>query len=93
MSKNLSYLAGRKGIHNTLFEQLGNAAAENGTPSIEKMESIRKEFLVGKANVFGTTTFYDFLNPQNQGKKVYVCNGSACLCAGTQPALIEKKQF
>lgn len=92
MSKNLSYLAGRKGVAKTLFEELGIAAAGTGTPSVEKMEALRKEFLVGKANVFGTATFYDFLKPENQGKKVYVCNGSACLCAGTQPALKEKLQ-
>ncbi|HRJ29042.1 MAG TPA: NADH-ubiquinone oxidoreductase-F iron-sulfur binding region domain-containing protein [Cyclobacteriaceae bacterium] len=92
MSKNLSYLAGRKGVAKTLFEELGIAATESGTPSVEKMEALRKEFLVGKANVYGTATFYDFLKPENQGKKVYVCNGSACLCAGTQPALKYKLQ-
>lgn len=90
MSKNLSYLAGRKGVNKTLFEELGIAAQETGTPSKEKMEALRKEFLVGKANVYGTATFYDFLKPENQGKKIYVCNGSACLCAGTQPELKEK---
>lgn len=92
MSKNLSYLAGRKGVSKTLFEELGIAAAETGTPSVEKMDELRKEFLVGKANVYGTATFYDFLKPENRGKKVYLCNGSACLCAGTQPALKEKLQ-
>lgn len=90
MSKNLGYMAGRKGVNETLFEELGLAARESGTPSKEKMEALRKEFLVGKANVFGTASFYDFLRPENQGKQVYVCNGSACLCAGTQPALKEK---
>lgn len=90
MSKNLSYLAGRKGVNQTLFEELGIAAKETGTPSKEKMEALRKAFLVGKANVYGTATFYDFLKPENQGKKIYVCNGSACLCAGTQPELKEK---
>jgi NADH:ubiquinone oxidoreductase subunit F (NADH-binding) len=34
--------------------------------------------------------FSDFLKPENQGRKVYICNGSACLTAGTQPALKEK---
>jgi NADH-quinone oxidoreductase subunit F len=92
MSKNLSYLAGRKGAAKTLFEDLGIAAGETGTPSVERMEELRREFLVGKANVYGAVTFYDFLKPENQGKKVYVCNGSACLCAGTQPALKEKLQ-
>ncbi len=90
MSKNLSYLAGRKGVDKTLFEELGIAGTENGTPSIEKMEALRKEFLVGKAIVYGTSTFYDFLRPENKDKKVYICNGSACLCAGTQPKLKEK---
>ncbi len=90
MSKNLSHLAGRKGVNQTLFEELGIAAQQTGTPSKEKMEELRKAFLVGKANVYGTATFYDFLKPENQGKKIYVCNGSACLCAGTQPELKEK---
>lgn len=90
MSKNLSYLAGRKGVNKNLFEELGIAAQPDGTPSVEALEKLRQEFLVGKANVFGTATFYDFLKPENQGKKVYVCNGSACLCAGTQPDLKEK---
>ena len=45
------------------------------------------EFLFGKANTYGTTTFYDFLKPENKGKEVYICNGSACMCAGTQEEL------
>jgi NADH-quinone oxidoreductase subunit F len=89
MSKNLSYLGGRRGIGESLFEKLGQAAQENGTPSTEAMEKLRQEFLVGKGNVYGTVTFYDFLKPENQGKKVYLCNGSACLTAGTQPKLRE----
>ena len=36
------------------------------------------------------SNFYDFLRPENKGKKVYVCNGSSCLTAGTQDRLIEK---
>lgn len=90
MSKNLSYLGGRKGVHETLFEKLGKAAEATGTPSLEEMEILRKEFLVGKGNILGTVSFYDFLKPENQGKKVYVCNGSACLTAGTQPNVKEK---
>jgi NADH-quinone oxidoreductase subunit F len=45
---------------------------------------------MGKANIYGTATFYDFLRPENKGKKVYVCNGSACMTAGTQPELLNK---
>jgi NADH:ubiquinone oxidoreductase subunit F (NADH-binding)/NADH:ubiquinone oxidoreductase subunit E len=90
MSKNISELSGRKGLENNLFEALGKAAAKTGTPDVETLENIRHEFLVGKSTVYGTTSFYDFLRPENQGKKVYVCNGSACLTAGTQANIKEK---
>jgi NADH-quinone oxidoreductase subunit F len=84
MSKNISELSGRKGLDNNLFEALGKAASKTGTPDAASLEQIRNEFLVGKSTVYGTTSFYDFLRPENQGKKVYVCNGSACMTAGTQ---------
>jgi NADH-quinone oxidoreductase subunit F len=90
MSKNLSYLSGRKGLSPNLFEELGKAVNKTGVLQEEDIESIRQEYLVGKSTLYGTATFYDFLRPENQGKKVYICNGSACLCAGTQPALKEK---
>ena len=90
MSKNLGELAGRKGVHHNLFEELGIAARNEGSPSVEKMEELADQFLFGKANVYGAASFYDFLRPENKGKKVYCCNGSACLTAGTQPAVKEK---
>ncbi len=95
MSKNLSELSGRKGLRENLFEELGIAATETGAVSKEKAESLAKDFLMGSANVYGAATFYDFLRPENQGKKVYVCNGSACLTAGTQDELKSKlsKEF
>ena len=84
MSKNLSALAGRKGVVDSLFERMGNAAETEGAPSQEEMTAMAQEFLVGNSNVYGVTTAYDFMKPENKGKKAYVCNGSACLCAGTQ---------
>lgn len=90
MSKNLGELAGRKGVNQTLFEELGIAARQTGAPSVEKMEQLAESFLFGKANVYGSASFYDFLKPENQGKKVYICNGTACMTAGTQAALKEK---
>jgi NADH:ubiquinone oxidoreductase subunit F (NADH-binding)/NADH:ubiquinone oxidoreductase subunit E len=87
MSKNISALSGRKGLGKNLFEELGKAAAETGTPDRAALEALREEFLVGKSTVYGSVSFYDFLKPENQGKKVYVCNGSACLLAGTQDTL------
>src|ERR1039458_7163848 len=90
MSKNLSELSGRKGLRENLFDELGVLAAPDGAVSKKDMEKLAGEFLMGTANVYGTATFYDFLRPENQGKKVYVCNGSSCLTAGTQDALKAK---
>lgn len=90
MSKNLSELSGRKGLVNNLFEELGIASKTTGTPSLEEMERLSDEFLMGKANIYGTVSFYDFLRPENKGKKVYACNGSACMTAGTQSELKNK---
>jgi NADH-quinone oxidoreductase subunit F len=90
MSSNLSNLAGRKGINETLFEELGIAARETGTPSVQEIEKLAEEFVFGTANVYGSASFYDFLKEDNKGKKVYICNGSSCLTAGTQDALKEK---
>ncbi len=90
MSFNISELSGRKGLENNLFEKLGDAAQDTGSVSIEQSEQLAKEFLIGNANVYGSATFYDYTREENKGKKVYICNGSSCLSAGTQSALKEK---
>jgi len=87
MGKNISELSGRQGLSNNLFEQIGRLSKETGTPSKESMEELADKFLIGKANVYGAASFYDFTREDNKGKEVYVCNGSACLCAGTQENL------
>ena len=90
MSKNLSELSGRKGIEDNLFDKMGKLAQSSGTLSSEALDKLAKEFLIGTANTYGTASFYDFLKPENKGKKVYVCNGTACLCAGTQDTVIDQ---
>lgn len=87
MSKNLSELSFRKGIKDNLFEKLGDASQAEGTPNSQDLEKLADEFLVGKANTYGTASFYDFMKPENKGKKVYVCNGTACVCSGKQEAV------
>ena len=87
MSKNLSELSGRQGLENNLFDRYGQLTQNQGSPDKEKLAQLADEFLIGAANTYGATTFYDFLKPENQGKKVYLCNGSVCLCAGTQEEL------
>jgi len=90
MSKNLSALSGRKGLDNNLFDQLVSASKEGGTLTDEKLRELAWEYLMGNANTYGTISFYDFLKKENKGKKVYVCNGSACLVAGTQGNVTQK---
>jgi NADH:ubiquinone oxidoreductase subunit F (NADH-binding)/NADH:ubiquinone oxidoreductase subunit E len=89
MSDNLSELLGKKGLKDNFFDKLGKLAKPDGTPSDVAMARLAEEFLIGKANAFGTASFYDFLKPENKGKKVYVCNGTACVCAGTQEKVID----
>lgn len=90
MSKNLSELSGRKGIKDNLFDRMGKLAQADGTPDTEELAKLADEFLVGDANTYGTATFYDFLKPENKGKKAYVCNGTACVCAGTQEKVVDE---
>ncbi|MCB9182826.1 MAG: NAD(P)H-dependent oxidoreductase subunit E [Flavobacteriales bacterium] len=86
MSRNISSLSGRDGkeLDDALWERLQQAASTNGTPTDSALTAIADEFLVGEAITYGTSSFYDFLKKENTGKKAYVCNGSACLVAGTQ---------
>ncbi|MFQ5447716.1 MAG: NADH-ubiquinone oxidoreductase-F iron-sulfur binding region domain-containing protein [Saprospiraceae bacterium] len=87
MSKNITALSGRKGLEDNLFEKMGNLTEPEGILTKEDTEKLADEFLLGDASVYGASTFYDFTRPSNKGKKVYVCNGTACLCAGTQDKL------
>ncbi len=89
MSDNLSELLGRKSVEESLFSKLGELAKPTGSPSEEALAKLADEFLIGKANAYGTASFYDFLKPENKGKEVYVCNGTACVCAATQESVIE----
>ena len=90
MSKNLSELSGRKGLEDNLFDRMGKLAQQDGTPDKEELDRLADEFLIGSANAYGTATFYDFLKPENKGKKAYVCNGTACVCAGTQDKVVDE---
>jgi len=84
MPENLSALSGRKGLDNNLFEKLVEGAKESGAPNQELLRDLAEEFLMGKAITYGSASFYDFLKPDHQGKKVHLCNGSACLLANSQ---------
>ncbi len=87
MGKNISELSGRKGLEENLFEQIGRITKESDIDRTERLEKLADEFLIGKANVYGAASFYDFTREEIKGKEIYICNGSACLTAGTQNKL------
>ncbi len=78
MSDNLSHLSGRKGLDDNLFEKISETKDYDG---------IKDEFLIPAAPIVSAQTFYDLLREENANKKVFVCNGTTCMLAGTQPAL------
>ncbi len=88
MSKNLSALSFRKGIEKNVFERMVEAAEADGSAERDDLvHQMGQEHLFGDAITLGAVSFYDFLKKENAGKKVFLCNGSACLCAGTQDRL------
>ncbi len=90
MSRNLSELSLRQGIIDGLFEQMGKTVDQTGVADPKKLKQLANDFLIGEANTYGAASFYDFMKADNKGKKAYVCNGSACLCAGTQKQVHDK---
>jgi NADH-quinone oxidoreductase subunit F len=89
MSRNISKLSGRKGLKDNLFERVTSIGDQHRIPTKEEMGQIASDYHLGKATIFGSSTFYEFLGEEHLGKKAFVCNGSACLCAGTQEKVTE----
>ena len=83
MSKNIQSLSGRKGLKANLFERL----VTEGRPEVDAHRTLARDYLLGEAMTFGAASFYDLMSEKNAGRKVLVCDGSACLCAGTQEAV------
>ena len=88
MSKNISKLSGRIGLKDNLFQKLSDRSlnSKNG----EGMKEIADKYHVGVSTLHGAESFYEFLRPAHREKKAFVCNGSACMCAGTQGPLKKK---
>jgi NADH-quinone oxidoreductase subunit F len=88
MSKNLSQLSFRQGTEKNLFERMVAAADAKGTAEIhDDVHRLGQESLFGDAITLGAVSAYDFLKAENAHRKIFLCNGSACLCAGTQEKL------
>ena len=90
MSKNISKLSGRIGLKDNLFQKLSERSinSKNG----EGFKELADKYNVGVSTIYGAESFYEFLRPEHRSKKAFVCNGSACMCAGTQKNLKKKLQ-
>lgn len=80
MSKNLRGLSSRRGLTDSLYDTIAGASADGGADG--KLMTVADEFMTGHAAVLSAGSFYDFLQPSHHGKKVYMCDGTACLTSG-----------
>ncbi len=90
MSKNISKLSGRIGLKNNLFQKLSERSLNSNNGN--GMKELADRYHVGVSTIHGAESFYEFLRPEHRAKKAFVCNGSACMCAGTQDNLKKKLQ-
>jgi NADH-quinone oxidoreductase subunit F len=88
MSKNISKLSGRKGLKDNLFKRMIDITSKSKND--KEIKQLADEYNVGMSTIHGAESFYEFLRPEHKEKKAWVCNGSACMCAGNQDKLKEK---
>jgi len=88
VSKNISNLSGRIGLKNNLFQKISERSLSSKDD--KGMKEIAEKYNVGISTIHGAENFYEFLRPKHRKKKAFVCNGSACMCAGTQAPLKKK---
>ena len=88
MSRNISNLSGRIGLKNNLFQKISKRSLNS--KNNDGMKEIADEYKMGLSTIHGAESFYEFLRPSHREKKAFVCNGSACMCAGTQEKLKNK---
>lgn len=92
MSKNLRGLSYRRGLTDSLYDAIAGATADGGAD--EKLLAAADDFMTGHAAVLGASSFYDFLQPSHNGRKAFMCDGTACLTSGksveVRRSLLEK---
>lgn len=81
-NKNIRSLSLRKGLDNNLFEKIAELSKNDAAE--QEFQHLSKQFFIDDSVVFGTASFYDFIKPDEASKKVRICNGTACMVAGTQ---------
>lgn len=90
MSRNLRGLSERKGLMESLFEEIIRACAGGGGIQREAVDAIREKYHTGSSSILGVSSFYDFLKKEHSEKKVYICDGTACLTSGGNKKLKEE---
>ena len=92
-NKNIRSLSSRKGLDNNLFEKIAELSKNDAAD--EEFQRLSKQFFLDDSVVFGTASFYDFIKPGQAEKKVRICNGTACMVAGTQDRIknVLKSEF
>ena len=86
-NKNIRNLSSRKELDTNLFEEISAKANKNA--SKKEFKEISKRFILDDSVIHGTASFYDFTREENRGKKIHICNGTACMTANTQGILKE----
>ncbi len=84
-NKNIRTLSSRKGLDDNLFEKIAELSKAAATE--EEFHQLAQQFIIDDSVIFGTTSFYDFLKPENINKKIHVCSGTACMVSNTQEVL------
>lgn len=93
MSVNISKLSFRKGLKNNLFSRISKLSTDNLELNNEDVSKLAEEYNLGVSTIYGTNSFYDFLASEHKNKKAFICEGTACLCAGDQDGIKDKLEF
>ncbi len=81
-NKSIRSLSARKGLEYNLFEKIAELSKNDGDDT--DFQQLSKQFFIDDSVVLGTASFYDFIKPDERNKKIRVCNGTACMVAGSQ---------
>ena len=82
MSRNLRGLSSRRGLNDSLYESIAGAKPDGNITSDERLLEVAAELMTGHAAVLSTSSFYDFLQPSHREKKIFMCDGTACMTSG-----------
>ena len=74
-------------MEDSLFREIIKAGSSTDGDKDTLLKRLSENSLVGKSSVLSSSSFYDFLRSSYAGRKVYICNGTACLTAGRHEIL------